>query len=274
MPDEAFEADVERISRHGLGGIGIWEYKIENHEISDVKAQLEAHRLRVANCIPVGNSVYPDRLNPTPTDPRVRVESLRRRIARLAPLAPESIVTVTGPMGEEGAERFWETCRWAYHLLAETARDEGVTLALEPIHPSSAADICAVSTIAETAAFLDELDEPLMGILVDSWHVGQDPDMREQLSRERERIAGAHVADHRPGAVHWSDRAFPGEGTGEAASVIAALDDVGFKGFLDVEIFSDDGRIVAPVEPCLWKLDPDELIERCVRLFVGETAGV
>jgi len=273
MPDEPFETEVERIGRHGLGGVGIWEYKIENHDIARVKAHLEANGVRVSNFIPIANTIYPGRSHPSPADPRARVEDLRRRIARLAPLAPESIVTVTGPMRDEEPERFWETLRWAYNVLSDTARDEGVTLALEPIHPSSPADDCPMSTIAEAAALLDSLDEPAVGILVDSWHVCPDPAMLEQLSKQRARIVGAHLADHRPGAVSDRDRAFPGEGTGESFALVDALDEVGFDGFLDMEIFSDDGRLVSPVEPCLWKLDPDEIIRRCVHLLVGGTAS-
>jgi sugar phosphate isomerase/epimerase len=266
MPDEPFETEVERLARHGLGGVGIWEYKIADHDLAQVKAHLDSHGIRVSNCVPIGNTIFPGRSYPNPPDPRDRVEGLRRRIARLAALEPESVVAVSGPMRDEDPEHFFETCRWALGVLAETALDEGVTFALEPIRPLSAADDCPISTIASAVALLESAGATGAGILVDSWHIGPDPEMRNQILRHRDRIVGAHLADHRPGATSDRDRALPGEGTGESVALVTALDEIGFDGFLDIEIFSDDGRLVAPVDPpCLWQLDPDEFIERCAQ---------
>jgi sugar phosphate isomerase/epimerase len=264
LPDESFESEVERLARHGLGGVGLWEVKIADHAIPEVQAHMASHGLRASNVVPIANTIFPGRSYPEPVDPRHRVEALRRRFARLAQLEPESVVVVSGPMRDVEPERFFETCRWALATLADYARDEGLTLALEPVRPLTAADDCPVPTIAVAVGLLEDAKE--VGILVDSWHVGPDPQMRDQIVRNRERIVGVHLADHRPGASSDRDRALPGEGNGESAALVGVLKEIGFQGFLDIEIFSDDGRMVEPVEPpCLWQLDPEEFIERCAR---------
>ena len=90
MPDEPFESEVERVARHGLGGIGLWEYKIEGHDIGHVKAHLDAHGLRATNCIPIGNTVYPGQSYPAPADPRAvwRLSVLGLRALRLSSRNP------------------------------------------------------------------------------------------------------------------------------------------------------------------------------------------
>ena len=108
---------------------------------------------------------------------------------------------MSGPRRGEDPERFRETCRWAYRVLAQTARDEGVVLAVEPVRPLSPADDCPVPTIADALALLEDLQGGTAGILVDSWHVAPDPEMREQIVRNRERIVAVHLADQRPGAL-------------------------------------------------------------------------
>ncbi len=269
LPDESFESEVERIARSGLGGLGLWELKIPDHGIPEVKAHLDAHGISVANVVPIGNTIFPGRSYPEPADPRDRIEALRTRIARLAPLEPGSVVVVSGPMPEIDPARFFETCAWALLELSEAARDEGVALALEPIRPLKPADNCPIPTIAAAIELLESAGAKDAGILVDSWHVGPDPEMRDQIIRNRDRIVGAHLADRRPGATSDRDRSLPGEGQGESAALVAVLDEIGFDGLLDIEILSDDGRLVERVEPpCLWQLDPDEFVERCAR-FAG-----
>ena len=234
-----------------------------------MKAHLDAHGISVANVVPIGNTIFPGRSYPEPADPRDRIEALRTRIARLAPLEPGSVVVVSGPMPDIDPARFFETCAWALLELSEAARDEGVALALEPIRPLVARQL-------------------------------PDPDDRggNRASRERRREGRGHPG----GLCGTSDRTrrcairsfVTGIGSSgrtsptigperhlivtarsrarvrvKSAALVAVLDEIGFDGLLDIEHLSDDGRLVERVEPpCLWQLDPDEFVERCAR-FAG-----
>jgi len=265
LPDLAFEEDVELFAAAGLRGIGIWESKIEHVRIEDAVEMLARHGLHATNCVPVGNSVFPYALSPDPVEPACRVEELRRRIERLAAVSPECLVIITGPAPDGERARSLELCRSAFASLARTACDAGITLALEPMHPSAAPELCLFDNLVDAGAFLDELDEPGLGLLVDSWHVGQDPELDASLAANASRIAGVHLADHRAGANGWVDRAFPGEGLGESRRLIVALERVGFSGSLDVEIFSDDGRYGSCVDGSLWRLPAAEIVARATR---------
>ena len=81
-------------------------------------------------------------------------------------------------------------------------------------------------------------------------------------------IGGVHVSDWRHGETRtWADRVFPGEGRLPMMHLLNALDEAGFKGHYDVEIFSDDGRYDEDYPDSLWKLPPEEIVERATRIF-------
>jgi sugar phosphate isomerase/epimerase len=55
------------------------------------------------------------------------------------------------------------------------------------------------------------------------------------------------------------------------AEILHKLDAAGFRGFYDVEIFSDNGEFDVAYPDSLWKLPPEEIVERSTRIF---SAGV
>ena len=51
------------------------------------------------------------------------------------------------------------------------------------------------------------------------------------------------------------------------AALIDRLEADGFRGFYDVEIFSDDGRFDEALEGSLWQLEPAEIVRRATNIF-------
>ena len=76
-----------------------------------------------------------------------------------------------------------------------------------------------------------------------------------------------HIDDWRDPTRSWLDRAFPGEGIMNVSALIDRLEDAGFRGFYDVEIFSDDGRFDQALPGSLWELAPEEIVRRATSIF-------
>jgi sugar phosphate isomerase/epimerase len=132
------------------------------------------------------------------------------------------------------------------------ARDAGVTFGLEPIHDSERETFSFVHTISEALELLDEAGLDDIGVMVDTYHVGDTENVLEELERHVDRVAGLHVAE-------WSDdgsegRALPGEGVGRTRELVETLRRAGWDGWLDVEIFSRPEGF--------WGLPPDEAARR------------
>ena len=90
------------------------------------------------------------------------------------------------------------------------------------------------------------------------------PSLLDDIERHVSRFAGVHVADHRDPTRGWADRALPGDGDAPVADALAALEDAGWDGFYDLEIFSDDGTFGAAYPDSYWALPVDEAARRGV----------
>ena len=121
---------------------------------------------------------------------------------------------------------------------AATAREAGVALAFEPAHRSQHASVSFVNSILDAVDLLDEAGLPEVGLLLDLYHVWDDPTVWDFVGRASYRIAGVHVADW-PAEEGRTDRVLPGEGVSHTRELVAALALSGWDGYLDVEIFSD-----------------------------------
>jgi sugar phosphate isomerase/epimerase len=92
-----------------------------------------------------------------------------------------------------------------------------------------------VNTIADAVALLDAAGLPDVGIMADTYNLWHE--RPEALAEIADRVTGLHVADEPPDPTR-TDRVLPGEGGTHSAEQIRALLGAGWKGYLDVEIFS------------------------------------
>ncbi len=120
--------------------------------------------------------------------------------------------------------------------VADAARAAGVRLGLEPTHLSESAETSFLSTIGETIALLDEAGLDDVGVMVDTVHVWDTPQLAQEITLHSARVTGLHVADKlAPGAP---GRVLPGEGVTRPEQLTALLRAAGFDGYVDIEIFS------------------------------------
>jgi sugar phosphate isomerase/epimerase len=84
----------------------------------------------------------------------------------------------------------------------------------------------------------------------------------DEIPRYAHLIAGVHVSDWREPTRGWADRVLPGDGAADLPAVLGVLDDVGWEGFYDLEIFSDNGTFGSAYPDSLWDLDAAELGRR------------
>jgi sugar phosphate isomerase/epimerase len=214
-------------------------------------------------CLPATLSVLPLPKLPGSEDPARRVDEICAGIRRLALFDPVTVVCLTGPAGEHEPARARELVVEGLRRVARVARDSGVTVALEPIHASIRDDWTLVSSIPAAIALLEDAGEPGLRVLFDVWHLGDAPNVLEDIVREAARFAPAvHVSDRRAETRGWNDRALPGEGVLPLPALLAALEGAGLDDWFDLEIFSDDGSFEDDYPDSLWKLPPAELVRR------------
>jgi sugar phosphate isomerase/epimerase len=144
-------------------------------------------------------------------------------------------------------------------LLAD-ARERGMPLAIEPLHPMYAADRACINTLEQALDLCDTLDpghSGALGVAVDAYHVWWDPKLAQQIERAgRERLLALHVCDWLvPTTDLLEDRGMMGDGVIDLRSLRAEVEAQGFAGYSEVEIFSARNW---------WQRDGGEVLDTCI----------
>jgi sugar phosphate isomerase/epimerase len=253
----SFADDVRAYADAGADGIGIWEIKLGDASPDEFRAS----GLRSATAVPAVPSVHPLPLLAGPDTVRERVDALLRSLEVLAPYAPTAILCFTGPGDRETAVR-------GVREVAREAERVGLRLAVEPFQLEGIESWSILNTLGDAAEFVDEVGSDAVGIQFDVWHLWNTPDLLEEIPRHAHLISGVHVNDWREPTRGWADRVLPGDGAADLPAILGVLEDVGWNGFYDLEIFSDNGAFGSAYPDSLWDLDAAEFARRGRETFM------
>jgi sugar phosphate isomerase/epimerase len=239
-----------------VDGIGVWEIKLPDGGDAEALEQLESSGLGSAAAIPAVPSILPLPLMAGPEEPGQRIEAICTSLHRLAPFKPSGVVCLTGP----GDDR--DTVVEGLQTIAAEAAGLGLRVGLEPINRIGGEDWTMISSLSEAVELLEDVDRPALSIQFDSWHVWNTPAVVEDIERYAELFVGVHIADWGEGTRGWCDRILPGAGVSDLPQILGALDRVGWDGYYDLEIFSDNGTFGNAWPDSLWDVPTAELVRR------------
>jgi sugar phosphate isomerase/epimerase len=248
-----FANDVRAYNAAGVDGIGVWELKLSEGGDAEALELFEASGLGSAAAVPAVPSILPLPLMDGPEDPQARVEAICASVHRLAAFGPSSVVCLTGP----GDDR--ETVVAGLRTIGDEAERAGVRIGLEPINRVGGENWTMITSLPEAVELLEEADHPALGIQFDSWHLWNTPRLLEDIDRHHDLFVGVHIADWRDPTRSWADRVLPGDGVAGLPAILGALDRVGWDGFYDLEIFSDNGAFGNAWPDSHWDRPADEL---------------
>ena len=251
-----YDEDLAAYAAGGAEGIGLAEAKLPEGQDSESLRKLRGSGLTATICLPTMLSVLPMPPFPGPENPEERIASLCASVRRLAAFEPVTLLVLTGPVGDRDPAEARKIVVEGLREIARTAREAGVPIALEPIHASARDDFTMVDTLPDAVRLVEEVGEP-MGILFDTWHLWDTPNVLDHIREEAHRFPAVHVNDWRAETRGWDDRALPGEGVMDLPAIFAALEDGGFDGWFELEVFSTE-----TYPDSLLKLDPVELVRR------------
>ncbi|HVR13734.1 MAG TPA: sugar phosphate isomerase/epimerase family protein [Gaiellaceae bacterium] len=245
----SFDEDLVAYRAAGVEGIGVCEIKLGE----GAAERLRESGLKATFCVPEVPSILPLPVMDGPDSPEERVEALCASVSRLAELEPVCVLFMTGPVGDREDAR--AVVREGIRAIAAASRVAGVRVALEPFHPTQADVFSFVHTIPDALELIDGED---VAIVLDTWHVS-DPAAIEPYVQQ---IVGVHVADRREPTRSHFDRVLPGDGVLDLGAVLRMLDGAGYRGWYEVEIFSDNGAFGDAFPDSLWDVEPGELARR------------
>jgi sugar phosphate isomerase/epimerase len=260
----SFAADLEAYAAAGLDGIGIWELKLpQDGDDGEAFEAFERSGLESASAVPLVPSILPLPRLGGPTDPAERIDAFCQSIQRLAHFRPSGIVCLTGSGAGLDPDEARGIVADGLRTLAAEAELAGVPVALEPYQSDGGADWTIATTIPEAVELIAQAgDHPSLRLQFDTWHVWNTPTLLDDIRREVGRFAGVHVSDVRSPTRGWADRVLPGDGVADVPAVLAALEEAGWEGLYDLEIFSDNGTFGSAHAGSLWDVPAGELARR------------
>lgn len=143
--------------------------------------------------------------------------------------------------------------------MMEYAKAARLPLAIEPLHPTYAADRACVNTTKQALDICDRLDPArtgALGVAFDVYHIWWDPDVLVQIRRAgKDRLLAFHVCDWLvPTKDILNDRGMMGDGVIDIKSLRGAVEAEGFSGYSEIEIFSETW----------WTRPMDEVLRTCI----------
>jgi sugar phosphate isomerase/epimerase len=188
---------------------------------------------------------------------RAALEDNRRAVDEAAAIGAQCLILVVGglPKGSRDLAGARRQVRDGLAALLPHARQAGVPLAIEPLHPMFAADRACVNTLAQANDLCEQLGDGT-GIAVDTYHVWWDPELAREIARAGRNILAYHVNDWLvPTTDLLLDRGMMGDGVIDLRAIRAMVEAAGYRGHCEVEILSAENW---------WKRDPDEVLRICI----------
>jgi len=244
---------IEGCARHGIRGISPWRDKLDELGAAEAARRILAAGLTVTGLCRGG--MFPAR---TQAGRKAAIRDNLKAIEDAATIGAKCLVLVVGglPAKSRDLAGAREQVMEGIAAILPHARQCGVPLAIEPLHPMYAADRACVNTLAQALDLCDALDPKrsgALGVAVDVYHVWWDPELQAQIKRAgRKRILAYHICDWLvPTTDLLLDRGMMGDGVIDLKRIRSWVEGAGYRGFHEVEIFSRANW---------WRRDPDEVL--------------
>ncbi|HEY1778892.1 MAG TPA: sugar phosphate isomerase/epimerase [Roseiarcus sp.] len=257
-----FEEDLAAYKTAGVEGIGIWEFKLPKGQDERSLEALQASGLKATICVPEVPCIMPDAYFREPRDPLSRRKALCAAIRRFAFFKPVGVMVLSGAPGDDPVKDR-RTIVEGLKAAADAAGEAGVELGFEAIRKDAGS---IISTLPETLGLLEDIGAPNIRVIFDAWHFWDLPNIVSDLQKYADRFICIQVNDRRR-PRSWADRLLPGDGDLDLPAFFGALDAGGFKGWYDLEVFSDDGRWAEAYPDSIYKLKPVDVATKAVAGF-------
>jgi sugar phosphate isomerase/epimerase len=247
---------IESCARHGVPAISIWRHKLAELGLAQAAALVRDAGLVVSSVCRGG--MFPAA---TAAERAARIDDNRRAIDEAATLGAEVLVLVCGGAPDRDIASAREMVADGIAAIAPYAKERGVRLGIEPLHPAFAAERSCITTMREARLISERFESANVGVVVDVYHVWWDPERAEEIARLGDRIAGYHVNDWLvPVKNVLMNRGMMGDGVIELRRIRGEIERAGYRGPIEVEIFNEG----------LWEKSLDEIVKQTVERFVSD----
>jgi sugar phosphate isomerase/epimerase len=246
------ERIIDACAARGMAGIVFWRREIGGRAVEI------GERVRAAGMEVVGLCRTPYIVGSEA--PRT-LDEAKASVDMAAGLGTTVLTIVTGGTepGTKGVLESQKILADRLASLAPYAAERGVRLALEPLNPMFGGNRTVLMTVRDALNVCEAVGAPNLGVAVDVYHVWWDSTLRDSCAAAGDRILGYHLCDWLETTRDMLlDRGMMGDGVADLRGIRAAVEDAGYAGACEVEVFSAADW---------WLRDPDEVLDVMVARF-------
>ena len=250
---------VKNFSSAGIHGITVWRNVLEGQNLNEAKTLLNDHGMNVVSVARGGFFPSVEKENR-----QAAVDDNLWAIEQAAGIGAPVLVLVCGADGRQSLEKSRDQIKEGIFKILPQAEMAGVKLAIEPLHPMYAGDRSAIVTLAQANDAAEEINSESVGVAVDVYHLWWDNTLRDEIIRcgDNENLFAFHVCDWNVPTVDFlNDRGLMGDGCINVKQIRSWVEETGFSGYNEVEIFSDK----------YWAMNQNEYLEKIKNAYLKFT---
>lgn len=257
-----FETAVKEFAGAGVKGITVWRDALQGRDIRKCGSIARDSGLEIVSLCRGG--FFPS------TDAGKRkaaIDDNKKAIEEAHLLGAPLVVLVCGSDAGQPLEDSRRQIHDGIAAVLPEAKAAGVKLAIEPLHPMYADTRSAINTLRQANEMAEELTasagqagSPIVGVAVDVYHLWWDPELETEIKRcgKNNHLFAFHICDWSvPTKDLLNDRGLMGDGCIPVNKIRGWVEEAGFNGFNEVEIFSTHW----------WAQDQHEFLKKIIRAY-------
>ena len=249
------EEAAKKYSAAGVKGITVWRDALSGRNIRQTGVLLRDNGLSIVSLCRGGFFPGADK-----SKRKAAIDDNRKAIEEAFELGTNKIVLVCGADPAQSLKESRKQIFDGISSILTDANSAGVKLAIEPLHPMYADTRSAINTLAQANDMAESIDSKYVGVAVDVYHLWWDPDLKKEIMRcgKNRKLFAFHICDWKSPTVDMlNDRGLMGEGCIPVRKIRSWVEEAGFKGFNEVEIFSN----------IYWQQDQSEFLKKIIEAY-------
>jgi sugar phosphate isomerase/epimerase len=251
------EEAAANYSSKGIKGITVWRDAIAGRNVRNTGEMLRQRGLNIVSLCRGG--FFPSK---DPIRRKAAIDDNLKAIDEASDLGTSLIVLVCGADPMQSLEDSRKQIHEGISSILPRAKDAGIRLAIEPLHPMYADTRSAINTLAQANDMAESLNSPYAGVAVDVYHLWWDPKLKTEIERcgKNKKLMAFHVCDWKsPSLDMLNDRGLMGEGCIPIKGIRSWIEAAGFNGFIEAEIFSNE----------YWKQDQSVFLNNIITSYLN-----
>ena len=255
----SLEQAIEKYVARGIKGVSVWRQWLDQRGPEASGRLFKEAGMDVVSLVRGG--FFPGL---TTEEKQKAIDDNKKAIDGAAAIGAPAVVLVCGAVPGQALSESRKQIIDGISSILDHATSVNVKLSIEPLHPMYADNRSAVNTMKQANDICDVLKSPLVGVAVDVYHVWWDPDLHQEILRcgKSGYLNAFHICDWMtPTTDMLNDRGLMGEGCINIKEIRGWVEEAGFNGYNEVEIFSDRW----------WKKDQDGFLEAIVHGYLNHS---